>query len=84
MNPSVAAADHMATPPRNSVQFEVAYAGGTCAIPLIAYLPAMTSSDPADVSVPSPGGVAVCIGATNGAAVLTDTRSQATALLTCK
>jgi hypothetical protein len=84
MNPAVATADHRAAAPGNSVQFDVGYAAQPgCAAPEIVYLPTMTTSDPLDVSLPSPG-VATCVGATNGAATLTDTRSRATALLTCK
>jgi hypothetical protein len=84
MNPAVATADHRAPAPGNSVQFDVGYsAKSTCAVPEIVYLPPMTTSDPVDISLPSLG-VAVCVGATNGAATLTDTRSKATALLTCE
>jgi len=84
MNPAVATADHRAPAPGNSVQFDVGYSPkSTCAVPQIVYLPTMTTSDPVDVLLPSPG-VATCIGATKGAATLTDTRSKATALLTCE
>jgi hypothetical protein len=84
MNPAVATADHRTPAPGNSVQFDVGYSPkSTCAVPQIVYLPTMTSSDPVEISLPSPG-VAVCVGATNGAATLTDTRSKATALLTCE
>jgi hypothetical protein len=86
MNPATAVADHAAAPPGNSVQFDVGYAPyplSTCAVPQIVYLPTMTSSDTVNVSLPSPG-VATCIGTTTVPAILTDTRSKATATLTCK
>ncbi len=84
MSPSQATADHNAAPPANTVQFSVGptpQAG--CAEPALVYLPTLTSSDTINVSLPSPG-TATCIGTTTVPAILTDTRSNATAQLTCK
>ena len=82
--PAVATADHMAPALGNSVTFDVAYTSTNgCPVSALAYLPTLTSSDAINVALPSPG-VATCVGTTTVPAVLTDTRSKATATLTCK
>ena len=86
MTPATATADHTLPAPGNTVQYGVGVvvlSGIGCAIPQVVYAPVLATSDPINISVAAIG-KAVCLGTTNGPATLTDTRSKATAQLTCK
>jgi hypothetical protein len=101
LNPQAAVSDHTATAPGNQQQFsattrEVDQAGCNAVLPqFIAVVhPIWTVSDPLHVTVSSAddatNGLATCLGATNGAAMLTaafgsgTNQTTATASILCK